>query len=168
MGADGGYHYVHRADLQRGLTEKDIDLFLKFTAHSLFRDTWKEDNDPSEEEASMKGRPGIDWFRYPTGTDFYPISGIEWMLDKAESFTNPPSEVWYYREFVAENKGYGHHYWWCEPVAWYVWGHSDVKDEQGWFKPLVTLPTPEELDELLRIAEWINAHHPGFYFETWT
>lgn len=168
MGADGGYRYLRRDRLRKGLSEEDIALFLKFVGHASSHEVREELVDVGEwERENMKGEIWKDWFRLPDGTDFSGDHGPRWDND---DYSNSPEELWYYRTWLEENlwQYTGLHFWWSDPRSWYVWGHKDEKDEQGWFKPLVTIPTPDELEQLVRITEWIEAHHPVDYLETWT
>jgi hypothetical protein len=171
MGADGGYRYIQKDKLlgKRGLSEADVDLWWKYVRHAVSFEVREELVDVDEwERENMHGEFGVNWFRLPDGTDFDGKLGDVW---KDEDYSNPPEELWYYRTWLEENLwqySSGCYYWWTDPRSWYVWGHRDEKDERGWFKPLVTIPTPDEIDELVRITEWFEAHHPVTYLETWT
>lgn len=117
---------------------------------------------------NLKNKPAEGWLRYPDGTDYHPVSALPWREDKY--YSNPSTEVWYYRTWLDENiwKHSHNYYWWSDPRSWYVWSYSDVKDERGWFEPRITIPTPDELDSMIRITEWIESKHPVVYLETWT
>lgn len=147
MGADGGYCYISEAGLKKLLSAEDIALFIKFTKHSLGRDTWKEDVDVRAYELEQEG----EWLRYPSGTDVH-ISCPEWADDHYQS---SPEEVWYFREYAQENAN-RYHWWWLDPSSWYVW------------ETLISVPTPEELEALTRITILISSKCPIEYLETWT
>lgn len=160
MGADGGYRYIYEADLKRLLSEKDVALFVKFLRRIQGRSAYKEDVDVKGFEETLKG----PYLRYPVGTDIS-ASHSKW---RENEYTNPPEEVWYYNEFCEEHDWERYRYWWSSPAAWYVFGYQDVKDQDGWYLPLVTVPTPEELEDLVRIMELVEHHCPTQYLETWT
>jgi hypothetical protein len=170
MGADGGYWYIRKDRLLKkdGLSEEDIALWWKFVCHATSHRVREALLDVDEwERENMPGEIGVDWFQLPEGTDFDGKLGDYW---KNEWYSNSPEELWYYRTWLEENlwQYSSVYYWWQDPRSWYVWGHQDIKDDQGWYLPLVTIPTPDELEQLVRITEWFEQHHAAQYLETWT
>lgn len=183
MGADGGYYYIKKSWLReprkpkwpedpknRGpktcLSDEDIELFIRFTQHACSFEVREESLDVEKWECDNGYL--VDYYRLPEGTDFE--GKLDISVWKDDEYANQPEEVWYYKEFSQEwtfKNGNGY-YWFSHPESWYVWGHSDVKDDRGWFRPRITLPTPDELEKLVRITGWIEEHHPVDYLETWT
>lgn len=169
MGADGGYWYTQKDRLRkkRGLSEEDIALWWRFVCHATSHDVREELLDVDAwERVNMRGEYEADGLRLPEGTDFEGKGGDSW---DDKYYSNPLEEVWYYRTWIEENAGrFGTYYWWSDPRSWYISGHQKTKDDQGWYLPLVTIPTPDEISQLVRITEWFDEHRPAEFLETWT
>lgn len=164
MGADGGYYYIELDRLRKDLSEADISLFIRYIRHS-FNFEMKEDlvDVGKWELENMAGRVHEDWIRIPDGTNFDGLLCRD--LLHPSDYTNSPEELWYYNEWLYENGweqscGY---YWWSKAEAWWEAEYDREKS-----KYLYTVPTPDELEALVRITEWIDSHHPAEYLETWT
>jgi len=174
MGADGGYEYLYKSSLLKVMSEDDVHLWWKFVCHAVSFNVREELLDVDEwERDNLRGEFLTDWFRLPYGTDFDGSLRIDLWEDKPYFLNNTPEEVWYYKQWVEDCENLWsmmqysqREYWWQEPGSWYTWGHQDIKDEQRWYLPLITLPTPEEIGRLTAIADKMPP--PDDSVETWT
>lgn len=174
MGADGGYEYFYKDSLLRVLTEEEISLWWKFVQHGATFEVREELLDVDEwERSNLRGEFLVDWFRLPYGTDFDGMLAIDLWYDDPYFPNNTPEEVWYYKQWVEDCDNfwgmmpYSHReYWWESPRSWFEWSRQNIKDDDGWYLPLITLPTPDEIDRLTSIAHRLP--RPDLSIETWT